>query len=108
MGGYPVTAVAAYRGSVFAGTDGGGLRLADLPVLSIPGVPAVVTALASSGRLLLCGTDRGLYVVDGTSGERFEVYGPVDEAPAPQATADGRRAVRCRDLFGGRLRTCRS
>lgn len=64
--GFPVTALAQAGATRYAGTYGGGLRL--LPSgRRVDGVPAAVTALAAAPGGLLCGTERGLFFVAGSS-----------------------------------------
>ncbi|MBI4348020.1 MAG: hypothetical protein HY553_14280 [Elusimicrobia bacterium] len=61
VGGFPTSGVAAYRGELFVGTYGGGLRR--LYGGRVGGVPDSVTALAAIRGGLLCGTEKGLYRV---------------------------------------------
>jgi ligand-binding sensor domain-containing protein len=76
--GFPVTALARSGGMGYAGTFGGGLRL--LPSgRRVEGVPSVVTALAPAAGGLLCGTERGLYFVSGSSAVPVGPRGLPDE-----------------------------
>lgn len=76
-GGFPVTSLAVYGGTLYAGTFGGGLR--HVPSGSrVSGIPDAVTALASAEQGLLVGTERGSFILSGGRVSVLGAAGPAD------------------------------